>query len=1153
MKIKDIIVESSLNEAPAGGYRLVRVVDGLDNIQANTDGSLTAIARFNGHSQRNTLHFTVNSMVGDHNMGKFPGKYVVIANPAEMPRDQAAGARAEDTWYRFNNEGEINLGRAIVLAPEGSSVPNGIKAQYYKGDRGTAIDTAFKQMGVGFHGVAGTDSVIGIRNDEYYKDFSTQHGTGATQGGQHDGSLEGYLESIPARLQGYLGHLQKSIYYEPPGERETFVTSYANGIIDNFRDDINKWATANPQEFKVSATYFNYIIQVMDAYQAIFTQAQQAYNQQYQDYLTAEKQWKASNQPRPGEPPPLDPAPHPQMATWPPPGLNLQIPKIQLSYAKKNPQGVTEGVYRGDWVRHPDNPWQIGQIQSIDNGQAAVTWKKTDKRKKAMSSTHAVDALQHARREFSQLTQPTHTPGMAEGKVKLHTDPGYFGAEVDDTGFDSLPVVNIPANKLVGFEPDSKMNQPKSQANVEKIVAGLKKGDKLPPLLVRKYKNGYQVLDGHHRFWAYKLSGTKSIPVRIVADKDIEEIGKQGVAEGLLNFEEGDCPIFAIALHRLSKMPLMALVEYDEQMGSTVLIHAYVKLDDRWRLDASGETDVNWMLQKYPNNGNAEEIEISEKDLLELGYGKSKCPTLQQVLPYAKEVLQNIEEGQQGVAEGSEQEGLVSQFLKSITPKELRYYSIRDNCGPAALHMMDWAKEKGIKLNRVHGYFVADNVVYNKADFTKEMKHEFLQQGLDFNDPKSRREFIASNPKYSKEWKKVPHYWLQDDQGTVYDPTGYTQFIKTGLAKDLDKSRYETVQGVVEGLDTKENPDDQVRNKLNAWMEQDQQFTDPTQRAGFQSKVWPYIQKNIQSILSDKGEKGNGDYPAAPYAAWLLVQHMDAYPQNQIEFYNALKQAIPDHPKIQFLRDRAAVNRWIMKNASNPEYFIKGKALPNPTVNVRNPAMFKDAGIVATSREEALQNAQATGNKLLVAAVQATNAQTQPSYKQGVTDDESLDEGLLGNMLPWPEVVNKINSAMRAMGWKGQRKDDGSFIFTTRGAMTNEYYIVIIDNEGDSMFTYALGTVEEGDPHIGEQDTLPTTEASVSELMNAVRDGFGLNENFADGRNPGRKGLAKRSGVNTKASVSSLRKTAKNSSGEKQRMAHWLANMKAGRAKARKK
>ena len=62
-----------------------------------------------------------------------------------------------------------------------------------------------------------------------------------------------------------------------------------------------------------------------------------------------------------------------------------------------------------------------------------------------------------------------------------------------------------------------------------------------------------------------------------------------------------------------------------------------------------------------------------------------------------------------------------------------------------------------------------------------------------------------------------------------------------------------------------------------------------------------------------------------------------------------------------------------------------------------------------------------------------------------------------------------------------------------------------------------------------------------------------MSENFADGKNPGRKGLSKRMGVNTKASVSSLRKTAKNSSGEKQRMAHWLANMKAGRAKAKRK
>jgi len=120
----------------------------------------------------------------------------------------------------------------------------------------------------------------------------------------------------------------------------------------------------------------------------------------------------------------------------------------------------------------------------------------------------------------------------------------------------------------------------------------------------------------------------------------------------------------------------------------------------------------------------------------------------------------------------------------------------------------------------------------------------------------------------------------------------------------------------------------------------------------------------------------------------------------------------------------------------------------------------------------------------------------------------NMAEGSLGTVLPWPEVVNKVNSAMKAMGWKGQRKADGSFMFSTKGQLDDEFYIVIIDNEGNSMFTYALGTVEEGDPHIGEQDTLPTTEASVSELMNAIQDGFGLNENFTDGQNPQEQGVA---------------------------------------------
>lgn len=59
----------------------------------------------------------------------------------------------------------------------------------------------------------------------------------------------------------------------------------------------------------------------------------------------------------------------------------------------------------------------------------------------------------------------------------------------------------------------------------------------------------------------------------------------------------------------------------------------------------------------------------------------------------------------------------------------------------------------------------------------------------------------------------------------------------------------------------------------------------------------------------------------------------------------------------------------------------------------------------------------------------------------------------------------------------------------------------------------------------------------------------GVAENFADGKKPGRKGLAKRVGVNCKQPISKLRSIASHSSGEKQRMAHWCANMKSGKNK----
>ena len=56
-------------------------------------------------------------------------------------------------------------------------------------------------------------------------------------------------------------------------------------------------------------------------------------------------------------------------------------------------------------------------------------------------------------------------------------------------------------------------------------------------------------------------------------------------------------------------------------------------------------------------------------------------------------------------------------------------------------------------------------------------------------------------------------------------------------------------------------------------------------------------------------------------------------------------------------------------------------------------------------------------------------------------------------------------------------------------------------------------------------------------------------ENFADGKNPGRKGLSKRFGISQTMSIADLERIAKNSTGEKRRMAQWNLNMKRGRMK----
>jgi len=79
---------------------------------------------------------------------------------------------------------------------------------------------------------------------------------------------------------------------------------------------------------------------------------------------------------------------------------------------------------------------------------------------------------------------------------------------------------------------------------------------------------------------------------------------------------------------------------------------------------------------------------------------------------------------------------------------------------------------------------------------------------------------------------------------------------------------------------------------------------------------------------------------------------------------------------------------------------------------------------------------------------------------------------------------------------------------------------------------------------------MPNANVGLADEPNKTTavQGNKIKENFADGRNPQDKGDSKRHGVPTKASVSTLRKVAKQG-GRKGELAHWMANMKAGKAK----
>ena len=103
----------------------------------------------------------------------------------------------------------------------------------------------------------------------------------------------------------------------------------------------------------------------------------------------------------------------------------------------------------------------------------------------------------------------------------------------------------------------------------------------------------------------------------------------------------------------------------------------------------------------------------------------------------------------------------------------------------------------------------------------------------------------------------------------------------------------------------------------------------------------------------------------------------------------------------------------------------------------------------------------------------------------------------------------------------------------------------------------SFGSEEEEHKYINHLKKLGLTTTDIDPLdpnqpkgmpRQKVDPTYNVGENFADGKHPEDKGDSKRYKVPTKASVSTLRKVAKQG-GRKGQLAHWMANMKAGKNK----
>ena len=88
----------------------------------------------------------------------------------------------------------------------------------------------------------------------------------------------------------------------------------------------------------------------------------------------------------------------------------------------------------------------------------------------------------------------------------------------------------------------------------------------------------------------------------------------------------GRCALFAVALHRLTGLPIMAWIDADPGIPDPVLVHAFV-LDGEAALDAWGRRDPDDLLSEY-EHWDPELVAMTAAEVLAIGEGSDIDPSV---------------------------------------------------------------------------------------------------------------------------------------------------------------------------------------------------------------------------------------------------------------------------------------------------------------------------------------------------------------------------------------------------------------------------------------------------------------------------------------------------------------------------------------------